>query len=158
MTNITFCVCTYNRGDNLKRLLPEMLRQSCVKPFEVLVVDNNSTDNTSDVVQNIAKNESRLRYVFEPKQGIVPARNRAIEESLSHDYLVFIDDDELPKDGFLQAALDGLESEGADCVGGKIKNLWAFWPRLIILMCHSGIRINPGRYGPRTLAIKHPYL
>ena len=121
MTNITFCVCTYNRGDNLKRLLPEMLRQSCVKPFEVLVVDNNSTDNTSDVVQNIAKNESRLRYVFEPKQGIVPARNRAIEESLSHDYLVFIDDDELPKDGFLQAALDGLESEGADCVGGKIE-------------------------------------
>jgi glycosyltransferase involved in cell wall biosynthesis len=62
-----------------------------------------------------------LRWVNEAKQGIVHARNRAIEESLGSDILVFLDDDELPLPGLLQAASHAIFEEGADCVGGPIK-------------------------------------
>jgi glycosyltransferase involved in cell wall biosynthesis len=59
--------------------------------------------------------------VTETVQGIVPARNRAIEESLESEILVFIDDDELPLPGLLEAASNAVLVEGADCVGGPIR-------------------------------------
>jgi len=62
-----------------------------------------------------------LRYVREPSQGIPFARNRAIEECKTRDYMLFMDDDELPRDGLLTAALDALEVEGAECAGGRVQ-------------------------------------
>jgi len=121
---LVYAVCTWNRAGRLPRLLRAMRAQSCPVPFEVLVVDNNSTDGTREVVERIAAEQggAPVRYVFEPEQGIVPARNRAIEEAISAgaDYLVFIDDDELPEPGLLEAAHDALAREGAVCVGGRI--------------------------------------
>ncbi len=122
---LVYAVCTWNRAGRLPRLLRAMRAQSCPIPFEVLVVDNNSTDETRAVVERIAAEQggAPVRYVLEPEQGIVPARNRAIGEALSAgaEYLVFIDDDELPEPGLLEAAHDALAREGAACVGGRVK-------------------------------------
>jgi glycosyltransferase involved in cell wall biosynthesis len=91
-------------------------------PFEVLVVDNNSTDDTALVVANEAERPGPpVRYRVETRQGIVPARNRAVEESLDSDYLVFLDDDERPLPGLLESALAALRDEGAVCVGGRVR-------------------------------------
>ncbi len=122
---LVYAVCTWNRAERLPRLLRAMCAQSCPVPFEVLVVDNNSTDGTREVVERVAAESggAPVRYVFEPEQGIVPARNRAIEEAISAgaEYFVFIDDDELPRDGLLEAAYDALAQEGADCAGGRVE-------------------------------------
>ena len=121
---LVYTVCTWNRADRLPRLLRAMRAQSCPVPFEVLVVDNNSTDETRAVVERIAAEAggAPVRYVFEPEQGIVPARNRAIEETLraASRYLVFVDDDEIPRSDLLAVAYDALDRECADCVGGRI--------------------------------------
>lgn len=118
---IVIAVCTFNRADKLPRLINALRLQACPIPCEILVVNNNSTDDTATVVQEFAEVPGHpLRLVTETAQGIVNARNRAIEESLQNEFLAFIDDDELPGQGWINAAVDALSNEKADCVGGKI--------------------------------------
>ncbi|WP_431065187.1 glycosyltransferase [Methylotuvimicrobium sp.] len=118
---IMVAVCSYNAAHYLPDLLNELVRQNCSIPFEILIVDNNSTDGTYALIDQYAASSSiPIRYVNEPEQGIPFARNRAIEESLSNRYLAFIDADELPFTGWLQAAVDTLIDDQIDCVGGKI--------------------------------------
>ncbi|RNC69640.1 MAG: glycosyltransferase family 2 protein [Desulfuromonadales bacterium] len=122
MTMVTVAICTYNRAGNLPALIRELRAQESPIPFGILVVNNNSTDGTEHVLADLATEEGApLRFVTEKNQGIVQARNRAIEESLSSTYLAFIDDDELPAQGWLRAAVDSLEREEAECVGGEIR-------------------------------------
>jgi glycosyltransferase involved in cell wall biosynthesis len=99
-----------------------MRAQTCSTPFEVLIVDNNSSDGTREVVSRIAETPGTpIRYVLESEQGIPYARNRAIAEAMDSDFLVFMDDDELPRPGLLEAAVQALTEEGARCAGGKVK-------------------------------------
>ena len=80
---ITIAICTYNRAERLRQLITAVRRQECQIPCEILVVDNNSTDGTSFALQKLAKMEGApLRFVKEERQGIVHARNRAIEEAM----------------------------------------------------------------------------
>lgn len=121
MPKITFAFCTYNRADRLATLVTAMRAQTCPIPFEILAINNNSGDNTTAVLTDLSRQPGpALRWVLETTQGIVPARNRAIEESLDSDILVFIDDDETPLPGLLQAVTEAILNEGADCVGGPI--------------------------------------
>jgi glycosyltransferase involved in cell wall biosynthesis len=122
MPKLTFAFCTYNRADRLEKLVAAMRAQTCPVPFEILAINNNSTDGTAELLTKLAQSPGpKLRWVTESKQGIVPARNRAIEEALESDALVFIDDDEAPLPGLLQAVSHAIDEEGADCVGGPIK-------------------------------------
>ncbi|MDP1681764.1 MAG: glycosyltransferase, partial [Burkholderiales bacterium] len=119
---LTYAFCTYNRAERLPTLVAAMRAQQCAVPFEILAVDNNSSDSTQIVLQRLASEPGvPMRIVLEKTQGIVPARNRAIEESLGSDILVFVDDDELPHLGLLDAACHAILNEGADCVGGHIR-------------------------------------
>jgi glycosyltransferase involved in cell wall biosynthesis len=119
---LTFAFCTYNRADRLENLVSAMHAQDCPVPFEILAVNNNSKDNTLTILEKLAtQSGAPLRFVTESAQGIVPARNRAIEESLNSDILVFIDDDELPQVGLLNAAYDAIVNEGAQCAGGRVE-------------------------------------
>lgn len=119
---LTFAICTYNRADRLPPLLAEMRAQACPVPFEVLVVDNNSSDFTPDVVAEIAALPGpTVRYVRETEQGIPFARNRALAEALDSEVLVFIDDDELPYPGLLETAFRALTEQGARCAGGRVE-------------------------------------
>ena len=118
---LTFAFCTFNRASRISRLVETMRAQDCPVPFEILVVNNNSTDETVSVLDSLAALPGApLRFVTEAEQGIVPARNRAIEEALGSDILVFIDDDELPEPGLLAGAVDAITREGAHCAGGRV--------------------------------------
>ncbi|MEI8572743.1 glycosyltransferase family 2 protein [Methylomonas sp. LW13] len=118
---LTFAFCTYNRAERLENLVFAMRAQSCPIPFEILAVNNNSSDATSDVLKQLQQLPGpTLRWVHEPNQGIVAARNRAIQEAINSDILVFIDDDELPLTGLLETVTHAYFSEGAECVGGRI--------------------------------------
>lgn len=119
---LTFAFCSYNRAERLENLVAAMRAQDCPIPYEILAVDNNSKDNTRAILQTLTSRPGApLRFVTETAQGIVPARNRAIEESLDSDILVFIDDDELPQPGLLHAVYDAIVNDGAQCAGGCIE-------------------------------------
>ena len=128
MSFITIAICNYNGGHYLDALIAELRQQSAPCEFELLIVDNNSSDDTARIAADLAKLDGApLRYCFEPQQGIVHARNRALSEclavagdDLSGRYMAFIDVDELPAEGWVAAAVDALEHDGADSAGGVI--------------------------------------
>jgi glycosyltransferase involved in cell wall biosynthesis len=114
--------CTFKRADRLGKLVGALRAQSCPVPFEILAVNNNSPDDTLAVLEALqGQSGATLRVVTETAPGIVPARNRALAEAIGSDILVFIDDDELPQPGFLEAAHDAIVNEGAQCAGGRIE-------------------------------------
>jgi len=130
MPQLTFAFCTYNRADRLENLVAAMRAQSCPIPFEILAINNNSSDNTAEVLTELAQLPGpTLRWVTEPVQGIVAARNRGIAEALDSDILVYIDDDEVPLPGLINAAADAIFNEGAECVGGRVEIDFTTIPR-----------------------------
>jgi len=127
---LTFAFCTYNRANRLESLITAMKAQVCPINFEILAVNNNSDDNTLEILEKLStSSDIPIRIVTEYHQGIVPARNRAIEESISSDILVFIDDDEIPSPGLLQAATKSILEDRAECAGGRIKIDFSSYPR-----------------------------
>jgi glycosyltransferase involved in cell wall biosynthesis len=119
---LTVAICSYNRCGRLPQLLQALRSQTCSLPFEILIVDNNSADATADVVRRLAALPGApIRYVLERQQGIPFARNRAVAEAVHSDFLLFMDDDELPEPGLLESAVRSLRGEGAACVGGRVK-------------------------------------
>lgn len=119
---LTFAFCTYNRADRLENLVAAMRAQDCPVTFEILAINNNSKDDTLAILKKLADQPGALlRFVTETAPGIVPARNRAIKEALDSDILVFMDDDEMPQTGLLNAAYDAIANEGAQCAGGRVE-------------------------------------
>src|SRR6202022_2891195 len=78
--DISVVIPTYNRCDMLPGALEGVLGQDAGSlRYEVIVVDNNSTDRTREVVATLIEGgETRLRYMFEGKQGPAHARNAGI--------------------------------------------------------------------------------
>ena len=91
---ISVVISTYNRSRALRTALDALLSQAGALPYEVIVVDNNSTDDTASVVQSIAERASgRLRYTFEPRQGLSHGRNTDI--LLAESPIIALTDDDV---------------------------------------------------------------
>jgi glycosyltransferase involved in cell wall biosynthesis len=98
---VSVAILTYNRADFLRQTLTGIAAQQFPHDhFEVLVVDNNSTDHTREVVAAFATARPAPRHVFETKQGLDHARNRAIKEARG-EIIVFADDDILVRPDWL---------------------------------------------------------
>ncbi len=92
---------------------------------EVIVVDNNSDDDTRLVFEEIEKSSgSKIRYVLEEKKGLSPARNRGVKEA-SGEIIAFTDDDVIVDKQWIQNIYQAFkEHDGIACVGGKILPIW----------------------------------
>jgi GT2 family glycosyltransferase len=88
-------VCTHNRAHRLEQTL-NSLQQMTVPfnlPWELIIVDNNSSDDTKEVIDNfVNKSSLNIKYVFERGQGLSRARNMGIQEA-SGNIIAFTDDD-----------------------------------------------------------------
>jgi len=140
-TLLSIVVCTYNRSDWLTGCLSSLEPQCENLPVEILVLDNNSTDSTSQVVRQYCERTPRIKYVFENRQGLSYARNRGFMEAEGK-YIAYIDDDARACPGWIGAILNFFENyPDAAGVGGQHK---AF----------SSVPIPkwfPGEYGTRSL-------
>jgi glucosyl-dolichyl phosphate glucuronosyltransferase len=91
---------------------------------ECIVVDNRSTDNTSDVVAGFGAHCALpIRYAYESKPGSSYARNRAIEEARG-DFILFIDDDALAEPNWMAEMLGAMERRHLDVVCGMVLPQW----------------------------------
>lgn len=128
MNEIIFSVviCTYNRSHYLKRVLEKFPKVNfSIKSFELIIIDNNSTDDTKDVCNNFRNRYSQINfhYCFEKKQGLSIARNIGINLSKGK-FVVFLDDDALVDKDWLNALFGTFENHNADVVGGKVELLF----------------------------------
>ena len=90
---ISVVICTYNRADLLTETLQSVCEQTLsASEYDVLVVDNQSTDETATVSHTFAARYPNVRYCLEPQQGISHARNRGWREARG-EYVAYIDDD-----------------------------------------------------------------
>ena len=125
--DITVIICTYNRAKSLRQTL-ESLRQMTVPPeleWELLVVDNNSTDNTRATVEEFAKTAAfNVRCVFEPRQGLCHARNAGVANAKG-EIIVFTDDDVFVAPEWLRELMDTFRKFDCAGAGGKNVPLWA---------------------------------
>ena len=152
---LTFAFCTFNRAERLEKLVAAMRAQHCPVPFEILAVNNNSSDGTPEVLARLARLPGvPLRWVTETIQGIVAARNRAVAEALASDILVFIDDDELPEPGLVAAAANAILNEGAECAGGRVDVDFTTVPRPAWLEDNLLGFLAAVDHGPHPLWIK----
>ena len=121
---VTVAIPTYNRADFLRQTLAGIVAQQFPRDhFEILVIDNNSSDATAAVVAEFASAHPAPRHVREPKQGLDFARNRAIAEAQG-EIIVFGDDDILVRPDWLAQMTVPLLADGASrrvgAVGGEV--------------------------------------
>lgn len=90
---ISVIIPTYNYGTFLKDAIQSVQEQT-FSHWECLVIDDGSTDNTKEIVANIATGDGRVRYFYQENKGLSAARNKGIKESQG-DFLQFLDSDDL---------------------------------------------------------------
>ena len=120
MPELSVIICTYNRGNYLPSLLESLASQKLSRErFEVLIIDNNSTDNTSEISKEFITVHPTINtsYFLEEQAGLSYARNRGIKESKG-EILIFIDDDAVAAENYLQAIADHFNDHPDTLAGG----------------------------------------
>lgn len=130
-------IATYNRAAELRETLDSLARLQPDGPWEVIVVDNNSPDDTRQVVEQAARAfPVECRYRFEPQQGRSPALNAGIGAARGAIVVTTDDDVRVPPDWLNQAAA-GLDRVPCDFVGGRVLPIWGA-PRPPWIPDHGG--------------------
>ncbi len=124
---LSVIICTYNREKYIGNLLESIAANTLPKSdYEILLVDNNCTDNTKQVCLDFAAKHQDInfRYLVEQEQGLSAARNKGIREAKG-DILVYVDDDALVDEWYLKTFADFFNSNPTiDAAGGPIIPLY----------------------------------
>ena len=122
---LSIIIPTLNRQNYLVEAINSVLDQSLPpENYEIIVVDNGSSDNTRQVIQNLNKeNLNRIRYFHEKKSGLHNARHKGLKEARG-EILVFADDDIIAAPLWLEMILENFKSKDVALVGGKILPRW----------------------------------
>ena len=133
---ISAIICTHNRAEYLGGAIDSLLSQDCgaTIPYEIVVVDNASTDRTREVVE-ARLIHPRLRYVYESITGLSVARNAGAKAARSH-LLAYLDDDAEASPQWLRMLYEAFaQNDRLAIAGGRVTLLWP-----------------PGRSRPRWLS------
>jgi glycosyltransferase involved in cell wall biosynthesis len=90
---------------------------------EILVIDNNSTDDTANIISKLSKQFDHITYISEQKQGLSQARNAAINYAKSP-WILFLDDDGLSAPDMIKQALKHINHSSYICIGGVYEPLY----------------------------------
>jgi len=114
-------VCTHNGGALIEQTIESLVDQDCpAHEFEIVVVDNASTDSTPSQLRALSERHAgRIRVVREPVLGLSSARNRGICESRGN-VIAFTDDDARAGRCWLRALVEACERPGVACAGGPV--------------------------------------
>lgn len=115
-------ICSYNRLDHLLASVESALKQTLpTDSYEVIVVDNASTDGTAEAIQALVKQNANLRYIYETRLGLATARNTGWQAAQGT-YVAFLDDDAKAETNWLETAHGLIERNPTNlrCVGGPI--------------------------------------
>jgi glucosyl-dolichyl phosphate glucuronosyltransferase len=128
LLSATVLICTYNRAALLRETLDSLRLVRSVRQWDVIVVDNNSTDGTRDVVEDAAAVfPVPLLYLFEPRQGKSYALNTGLEAA-GGAVVLFTDDDVRVDANWVDAASEALLDRDVEYCGGPVRPIWGAAP------------------------------
>ena len=105
MALISIIIPTYNYAEYIQKAIDSVLAQT-YKNCEIIVVDDGSTDNTQEIIENKYKN--KVRYYYQENKGAPAARNKGIKKSKG-EYLSFLDADDYLTESSIENRLTVLE-------------------------------------------------
>jgi glycosyltransferase involved in cell wall biosynthesis len=126
MPRISAIICTHNGAKLLRKALESLARQTLAREdFEIIVVDNASSDATPQVVEEMRREHANLYYRREDRLGLSWARNTGAEIA-SSPYLAYLDDDARAEPQWMESLLAAFEAciPAPDCVGGPVRLDW----------------------------------
>lgn len=103
----------YNADRYIKKAIESVINQ-IYKNWELIIIDDGSTDNTVNIIKNYVSSDNRIKLFRNPKKGAGAARNYGISKSKGK-YLAFIDSDDSYSSNFISSANELIE-KGSDCV------------------------------------------
>lgn len=132
MNGVSVIICCYNSADRIVETLRFLVAQKQGDfPWEIVVVNNGSTDATAQLVSDFAKAQgthSFIKVVQEPAPGLASARKKGIRES-AYDLLIFCDDDNHFDESYVVNAYDAMNKyPEAGIAGGDIRPKLPFYP------------------------------
>ena len=118
MTTVSIVMPAYNAMRHITECLDSVLAQN-YDDFEVVVVDDGSTDETAAVCAAVARRDARVRIIAQPNAGVSAARNRGVQEARGK-YVCFVDSDDVAHPDMVARLLAALSTAGAEisCAGG----------------------------------------
>lgn len=126
MIKISVIICTHNGSKYLAKALESLKQQFLSKnQFEIIVVDNQSTDNTKSIVEDFQNTETNIRYIYENRLGLSTARNTGWQNA-NGKYVAFLDDDAIACPNWLEELTKTFENTlpTPSSIGGKILPIW----------------------------------
>lgn len=115
---LSIIICTHNRADILRECLDSFVRQTAeASCFEVIIVDNASTDHTAEVATEFETAYPHFRMVTEEKVGLSYARNLGFQEA-KDEWISYVDDDAKAAPNYVKRALETISKHPFDCFGG----------------------------------------
>jgi len=124
---VAICIATYNRLEGLRRALSGLALQQPVPAgndpveAEIVVIDNNPGGEAGAVVEELRPRLPwPLRYVHQPQRGLSHARNAALDNADSADFVAFLDDDEVPAADWFRCLIQAQRRSDADVVAGPV--------------------------------------
>lgn len=124
MVELSCIIPTYNRRGAITKTLDALNKQNYDKKFEVIIVDDGSTDDTGYIIESYIKKQQYhniiLRYIRQKNRGPAAARNNGIKQA-NGNYILFLGDDMIPDAGFVKAHTDLLEIDEKICSLGIVK-------------------------------------
>ena len=129
MIQVSVIIPTHNRSEYLRNTIISLQEQNFPKDaYEIIAVDNNSTDNTTQVVEECNKNgKKEVIYVKEPEIGLHNARH-AGAKAAKGEILAYVDDDVICDKNWLSELIKPYDDQEVGCVGGKIVPKWEAEP------------------------------
>jgi glycosyltransferase involved in cell wall biosynthesis len=122
--DVSIIICTANRARDLGDTLSSLKTVRRPGQVELLVVDNCSTDETRQVIEDHSSDcPFPIRYLFEPEAGKYAALNAGIRASRGR-VIAATDDDARFEEDWLERAVDGLSRYGCEFVGGRVRPVW----------------------------------
>ena len=117
---ISVVICTYNQDKLLKSAINSIVAQTTdSKKYELIIVDNNSTDNTKHVAEEFIGKHENIFYTTETSQGLSFARNKGYKTAKS-EYVAYMDDDAQANPDWIETAVKIIEEHRPDIFGGPI--------------------------------------
>lgn len=124
--SLEVCICTFKRPEMLDSLLAALFNQQLDPDVRlaVLVVDNDPSASAAEVAEKWSMAKPEFRYVLEGARNIASARNRVLQEAQG-DFILLIDDDELPTPTWASYLLAEAENSSSDVVLGPVLPLFS---------------------------------
>lgn len=156
--NFSIIIPVYNRPHEIDELLESLTQQDFQDDFEVLVIEDGSSEKSEKVVEKF-KNQLNLRYFFKENSGAGNSRNFGMEKAAGN-YFIILDSDVIVPNHYLSAIKNALESNFTDAFGGPDAAHESFTPlqkainySMTSILTTGGIRGKKkavGKFQPRS--------